>query len=336
MRWLAGRLLWAVLTLFGITLLTFLVVEAGPVDRAEVLVERAAAERTFADAAERERAVAQLRVRYGLVDPATGERRSVWDRYGAWLGDAVQLRFAGPGEDHAALAQRLWQAAPVTAWLGGLALALAFGIGLPLGAWLGLQRGTRRDRVVSTLLLLVAGVPEFLLATLLLLVFGVLLGWLPISGLHSLGAEQWSVGERLLDQARHLLLPVSVMAVGPLVLVVRFVRDSVAHAAASPFVEQMRALGIERRIVLRRLLRHGCVPAATLIGNQLPLLVSGSIVVENLFALDGLGHLVFEAVMAKNQPLLSVLVVIGAVVTLLALILSDLVHRLVDARVRLR
>ena len=92
MRWLAGRLLWAVLTLFGITLLTFLVVEAGPVDRAEVLVERAAAERTFADAAERERAVAQLRVRYGLVDPATGERRSVWDRYGAWLGDAVQLR----------------------------------------------------------------------------------------------------------------------------------------------------------------------------------------------------------------------------------------------------
>jgi peptide/nickel transport system permease protein len=335
MRWLVSRLLWSLLMLLAITLLTFVVVDSAPVDRAELEVEKIAAERGFA-AGEREELLLQLRVRYGLLDPATRQPVPLWRRYGAWLRHAATLRFGGPGQDHAALSARLWQALPVTLWIGGLALAMALVGGALLGAWSGLHPGSPRDRLVSTVLLALAGVPEFLMATLLVLAFGVSLPWLPISGLHSPGAERWDLVPRLLDVAWHLVLPVAVTAIGPTMYVARFVRDAVARAAGAPFAVSLRALGMDAAVVRRRLLRHGVVPMATLAGELLPMLVAGSIVVENAFALDGLGHLAFQAVMGKELPLLLALLVLGSTVTLFSLLLSDLLHRWIDPRVRLR
>jgi peptide/nickel transport system permease protein len=125
------------------------------------------------------------------------------------------------------------------------------------------------------------------------------------------------------------------MSIGPLVMVTRFVRDAVARASAAPFVISLRALGVEPKTVNRRLLRHGAVPVATLTGGLLPLLVGGSIIVENLFSLDGLGHLAFRAVLGQDQAIVMALVLLTSTVTLLALLISDLMHRLVDNRVRL-
>jgi len=335
MRWLVSRLVWSLLMLLAITLLTFVVVDCAPVDRAELEVEKIAAERGVA-AGERDELLLQLRIRYGLIDPESRQPVPLWQRYGAWLRNAAALRFGGPGHDHAALSARLWQALPVTLWIGGLALAIALVGGALLGAWSGLRPGSPQDRLVSTLLLAVAGVPEFLMATLLVLAFGVSLPWLPISGLHSPGAERWDLVPRLFDMAWHVVLPVTVTAVGPAMYVARFVRDAVARAGEAPFAANLRALGMEPAVVRRRLLRHGAVPIATLVGELLPMLVAGSIVVENVFALDGLGHLAFQAVMGKEQPLLLALLVLGSTVTLVSLLLSDLLHRWIDPRVRLR
>jgi ABC-type dipeptide/oligopeptide/nickel transport system permease component len=337
LRWLLVRSAWAVVTLIGITFVTFVVIDRAPVDRAELAVMHPDAERVFANAAARDAAIRQLRIRHGLIDPVTGEPVPAWRRYGRWLGDAALLRFAGPGEDHGALWRRLGAALPVTAWLGGLALLVAFGLGMPLGAWLGLRAGTRADRTVSAMLLVGAGIPEFLAGTLLLLALSsAWLQWLPASGLRSPGSENWLFAWQLVDFARHLVLPVTVMALGPLVLVTRFVRDSVARAAKAPFVASMHALGIDARIVRARLLRHGCAPVATLAGSLLPMLVGGSIVVENLFALDGVGHLAFGAARQREQPMLMTIVVISSIATLVAFVLSDLLHRIVDSRVRLQ
>lgn len=336
-RWLLIRLAWLLVTLLGITFVTFVVLDQAPVDRAEVEAEQAAQTRSFTEPGAREVAVLQLRIRYGMVDPATLQPRPLWRRYVAWLQNAATLRFAGPDGDHAALWQRLLQALPVTMWLGGLALLVAVVGGTAFGAWLGLRAGRRSDRLASAALLVGAGLPEFLLATLLLLGFSVVwVHWFPASGLRSPGAETWTLPWQLLDFAWHLVLPVAVMALGPLVMVARFVRDSVATVARAPFVVNLRALGVEHEVVRWRLLRHGCAPVATLAGSLLPMLVGGSIVVENLFALDGLGHLAYLAVMQQDQPLLMALVVIGSVVTLLSLLVSDLLHRAVDARVRLQ
>ncbi len=335
MRWLLVRLAWLVVTLFGITFVTFAVIDLAPVDRAELAVERSA-DRDFTDPKKREEAILRFRVQYGMVDPVTHAPYPSYVRYGRWLGNAVRLRFGGPGDDHDELWRRLAAALPVTIWLGGLATMLALLIGVPLGAWLGLRAGSRADRVVSTVLLVGTGVPEFLLATLLLLAFSAAwLQLLPASGLRSPGSEHWTFVWQLVDFAKHLVLPVVVMASGPCVLVSRFVRDSVARAAQAPFVAGMRALGVSPPVVRARLLRHGCAPVATLVGSLLPMLVGGSIVIENLFALDGLGHLAVQAALQKEAPMLMAIVVIGSLVTLASFVLSDALHRVLDARVRL-
>lgn len=335
-RWLLIRLLWLLVTLLGITFVTFVVLDRAPVDRADLQLERAAIQEGAEAVHSRAHSLLRLRVQYGMVDPVTLEPRPLLQRYGAWLENALQLRFAGPEGDEAALWQRLGQALPVTMWLGTMALLLSVVGGTALGAWLGLRAGRGGDRWASVLMLFGAGVPEFLMATLLTLGFAVL--WLPIlpaSGLRSPGAEHWMLPWQVLDFAWHLVLPVTVMAIGPLVMVARFVRDSVATVMRAPFVQNLRALGIERDIVVWRTLRHGCAPVATLAGSLLPMLVGGSIVVEQVFSLDGFGHLAYRAVLEQDQPMLMALVVIGSVVTLLSLIVSDLLHRAVDARVRL-
>jgi peptide/nickel transport system permease protein len=335
-RWLAMRLLWLVLMLFGITFVTFVVLDQAPVDRAALEVAQAAQTAVMPDAQSRDAAILRLRIRYGMVDAATLRPAPVLDRYLAWLGRAVTGRFAGPNEDHAALWHRLGEALPVSALLGCLSLLVAFLVGMPLGVQMGMHPGGRCDRIVSPLLFAIVGVPEFLLATLLLLAFcGAYLQWLPATGLRSNGAEQWTFVEQVVDFGLHLCLPVVVMSVGPLVLVTRFVRASVAHTLATPFAVNLRALGIEPAIVRRRLLANACAPVATLAGTLLPMLVAGSIVVENLFSLDGLGHLLWSAVMHQDQAMVMALVIIRSVATLLALLASDLLHRLVDPRVRL-
>lgn len=335
-RWLAMRLCWLVLMLLGITFVTFVVLDLAPVDRAALQIARASQTETMPDAQSRDAAILRLRIRYGMVDAATLQPAPVLERYFAWLGRAVTGRLAGPNEDHGALWRRLGEALPVTLLLGFLSLLAAFLVGLPLGVQMGMHPGGRCDRLVSPILFAVVGVPEFLLATLLLLAFsGVFLQWLPATGLRSDGSEQWPFAAQLLDFGLHLCLPVAVMSVGPLVLVTRFLRASVARTLEAPFAGNLRALGVEPAIVRRRLLANAFAPVATLAGSLLPMLVGGSIVVENLFSLDGLGHLLFTAVTRQDQAMVMALVIITSVASLLALLVSDLLHRLVDPRVRL-
>jgi ABC-type dipeptide/oligopeptide/nickel transport system permease component len=335
-RWLLVRSLWLLVTLLGVTFVTFVVLDCSPVDRAEIEAMKARQSDAYVDVAHRNEAIQKLRIDYGMIDPVTREPLPLWRRYSAWLGNALTLRLAGPGEDHAALWRRLAQALPVTMLLGGLSLLLALAIGLPAGVWLGRRVGSRRERVWSSLMLAAIGVPEFLLATLLLLTFSVVwVQWFPAGTLRSAGAEHWTFVWQVLDFVWHLTLPVLVMSIGPIVMVSRFVRDAVARASAAPFVTNLHALGVDPNIVARRMLRHGAVPVATLAGGLLPMLVGGSIIVENMFSLDGLGHLAFRAVLGQDQAVVMALVLLTSFVTLIALLVSDLLHRLVDARVRL-
>ena len=225
--------------------------------------------------------------------------------------------------------------APISTCLAAAALAVV--LDMRVGVWLGRGAGRRRERAASLLLLAGYGVPEFLLATMLqLLLCATWLQLLPSAGLRSPGAEAWSLPWQIGDFALHLLLPVAVIAIGPFVTVTRFVRDAVARAEQAPFATCMRALGVDDDEVRGRMWRHGATPVATLIGTMVPMLVSGSIVVESMFSLDGLGRLAFRALGQQEQSMIMALVLMTSVVTLLSLLVSDLLHRLLDARVRLR
>ena len=335
-RYVLGRLLWMVPTLLGITLVTFLLMDLAPADQAVLNLPENTD--TADDAQVRGQALRRLREHYGLIDRETGEPFSVWYRYGTWLTNALRLQLAGPGESAGNFRSRIASALPVTALINLLALAVALGIALPLGARLGMTRGTSVDRVISGALFAVYGVLAFLVATLLVLGFGGawLFDWFPVVGLRTDGSNQWPVWRQLLDLAYHLVLPVVTLAIGPCVVITRFVRNSVAQVMASDFVANMRAWGMPESVVRRRALRNGLSPVVTLIGTLLPLLVSGSVVVESVFSLPGMGGLAYSAVMAQDQGMVMALTLLVSFVTLVGLLLSDVLHRVVDPRVKLQ
>ncbi|MHC5065538.1 MAG: ABC transporter permease [Planctomycetota bacterium] len=333
--YLTKRLLWMIPSLFGISLLIFLLLDLVPADRAEVEMQRRAANQ---DIEAREEAVLNLRIRYGLVDRVTHEPRSVWERYWNWLVHASQLDFADPGEDPAQFRERFLSALAVSALVGLSAMLVALIVGLVLGGYLGMRAGGMIDRGVSGFLLVCYGLPEFLLATLVLLAISTesLVGMFPGAGLRSEGSENWSLPDQMLDLGWHLLLPVLIIALGPSTTLLRFVRESVSRAAASPFVQSLRGWGFEERQIRARVLRHGLTPLATMASTLLPMLVSGSLVVEMVFALPGLTPMVFAAISAREYALVMAGLMLVAIVVLLSMVISDLLHRCFDPRVQLK
>lgn len=336
LRWVIRRLAHVLVTLFGITLLTFLALDLAPVDRATLEVMRAADAGSMVEAPAREAALVRLRAQYGVVDPVTLEPLPLLHRYFAWLGRALQLQFGATPTASAVLWQRFAMALPVSLLLGGLALLLAFAVGVPLGLREGLGVGSRVEQGLRAVLLTLVGVPEYLLGSLLLLLF---CGWqwnvFPSHGLTSPGADGLAWSAQALDLAWHLALPVGVLAIGPTVLLMRFVAAAVARATRQPFALQLLALGMDENLVHARLRRHGAVPLATLAAGLLPTLVCGSVVVESLFSLNGIGQLAFNAVRDQDHAMLLLVTVVASSAILGSIVLSDLLHRWVDPRVRL-
>ncbi len=333
-RFLLTRALWAVPALFGITFVTFVLMDLAPADRALLVIGESDA---GASAASRAAALRQLRVRFGQIDAETGAPIPLVVRYGRWLQHAAGLDFGAASEDPVAFRRRIVAALPMTLLVATLALGLAFWIGVSLGSRLGLHAGSLSDRAASVAMLVAWSLPEFLAGTLLLVLLGGGIGSaiLPATGFRSPGAEAWSVWAQALDMASHLVMPVVTLAIAPAVWLTRLVRESVARAARSDFARTLRAWGTPPATIRARVLRNGMAPLATAVGSLLPLLVSGSVVVERLFALPGLGDLACRAVLEREVPMVMALTTLVSVVTLSGLVASDVLHRSVDPRVRL-
>lgn len=326
-----ARLCWMPITLLGIALVTFLLLDLVPLDRAAAEL-RADGQVT---SQERKAALHRLRVRYGLVDAKTGRERPVLQRFAAWLTRAVRLDLAPPGESPERFRARLLQALAISALLGWLALLTALGLGVPVGAWLGARAGSGADRGVSGLLLALSAVPEFLVATLLVLFVGGGLGpaWLPAIGLRAPSADSLGTVQRALDFAAHLVLPVTALAIVPTAVVARFLRESTARALRSEFIHALRGFGAAERTIRRAALRNALSPLWTLLGVLIPSLMTGAVVVEHVFAIPGFGRLTLDAVLRRDVATTMAATLIVATAVLVGLIVSDLLHRAADPRV---
>jgi peptide/nickel transport system permease protein len=178
-------------------------------------------------------------------------------------------------------------------------------------------------------------VPTFWLALLLMILFGVKLGWLPISGLVSLDHASLTPLGKAWDRARHLFLPVFLGAFGGLAGFSRYMRSSMLEAVRQDYVTTARAKGLpESRVIYGHALRNALLPVITILGLSLPGLLAGSVILESVFALPGMGQLFFQGVMSRDYPLIMGELVIGAFLTLLGSLLADVGYALADPRVR--
>lgn len=255
-----------------------------------------------------------------------GLDRPLWEQYVAWLLDLLRGRLGTSLSYHVPVATLVAERLPVTCSLAVASLALTVVVALPLGVLTAARAWSPVD--VGVLAVTQAGlaVPSFWVGILLLLLFSVVLGWLPLQGYTPFGQGPW-------EWARHLLLPSGALAAARAAQLTRFVRAAVLEELGRDYVRAARGRGLgERSILLRHALRNALIPTVTVAGLQFGYLLGGAIVAEQVFGIPGMGRPVVQGIYARDLPLVQAAVAVLAVLVCAVNALVDLCYRIMDPR----
>jgi peptide/nickel transport system permease protein len=234
------------------------------------------------------------------------------------------------------IAERL----PVTLWLNFFSLFLTYTIAIPLGIFSAAYPRSIMDRITTIGLFILYSLPSFWVgAILILLVTGPPIGvsWFPSHGVESMNSWQMTAGERFFDWIKHITLPVVCLTYGGIAYVSRQMRAGMLETIRQDYIRTARAKGLaENVVVFKHALRNSMIPTLTLLAYLLPSMFGGSVIIEQIFSIDGLGKLMFEAILARDYPVIMSEVFISGILTLLGVLLSDISYALVDPRIELK
>lgn len=317
------RLGLAVPLLIGITFVSFIVIHLAPGGPTETLRGEPGAEGSMAE-------LRQLMIQEFDLD------KPLHVQYWRWLTRLVRLDLGKSfSPDGRPVLEKIVERLPVTLLLNVIELVIIVAVAIPLGVRSATHQHSRFDRVTTVFVFLGFATPDFWLALLLMILFGVQLGWLPISGLRSLNWEYLPAWRQPWDYVSHLILPVAVATFGGLAGFSRYMRQSMLEVIRQDYIQSARAKGLAERVVIgKHALRNALLPLVTILGLSLPGLIGGSVIIETIFALPGMGQLMVQAVFERDYPVIMGNLVIVSVLTLAANFLADLAYGLVDPRIR--
>jgi len=317
-RYVARRLLAGVPLIVGVLVIAFGLIHLAPGDPIQALAGDGG------DAAY----YAAMRARYGLDRPVPEQ----FGRYAlAILRGDLGYSFSYGQPVSRVILDRL----PATLLLTGTALVLATALGIGLGVLTALRPHGALDHTVAVVTLTAYAMPVFWLGQLLVLLFAVRLGLLPVQGMISV-REGYTGGRHLLDVARHLALPALTLALPQVALNARLMRTSLREALAEEYIATARAKGLaERAVIWRHALRNALLPVVTALGGHLGVLLTGAALTETVFAWPGLGRLLLDAALKRDYPLLMAIFLLVSVVVVAANLLTDILYTALDPRVRL-
>lgn len=317
---IARRLLSAVPLIAGVLTLTFLLVEAAPGRPSDLML---------GDGPVTPELRARVEAAYGLDQPA-------YARYASWIGNAARGDFGWSISRGRRVTSVLADALPHTIGLAAAALSIQLLLGILLGALHVVRPGGPLDHGLGLAGLVLASVPTFWLGLMAILLFAVAVPIFPPSSAHSIGAEAWSLPARALDTLWHAMLPSAVLGLGAAAIVARFVRAGLVAALGEGFVRAARARGASKsRVLWVHALPAAAGPVITLAGLQLPVLVSGAVVVEVVFGWPGMGRVTYDAVLAADLPVVLAAVLLATILVIAGNLVADLGLALVDPRLRL-
>jgi peptide/nickel transport system permease protein len=226
---------------------------------------------------------------------------------------------------------------PPTLLLAGAALTFHLLAGVFLGVISAVRRGRWEDRTLTVSSLALYAMPTFWVGMMAVLTLSYFLPLFPASSMQSVGADDWSFARQLLDRLWHLILPATVLGLASAAAMTRFIRAGLLEALGQEFVRAARARGLEnRRVVLVHALRHAILPVIQLIGMSLPVLVSGSLVTEVVFAWPGMGRLTYDAIHAQDFAVVLAATLVAALTVVLGNLAADVAMALADPRIRLQ
>jgi peptide/nickel transport system permease protein len=273
-------------------------------------------------------ALKRLETLYGLDRP-------LHEQYVAWVARVARLDFGRSFLDDRPVTEKILERLPVTLTINVASLLLILLIAIPLGVAAAVRPGGGFDRFTTVVVFIGYALPSFWVALLCLSFFGVTLRWLPVTGLHAVDYESYGLIRQWLDAAWHLLLPVGIAAFGGLAGLSRYVRASMIEVLRQDYMRAARARGLsERRVLFHHGLRNGLLPVITILGLSVPDLIGGAVVAETIFSIPGMGRLFYDAVMARDYPVIMALVTIGGVLTMAGNLLADVAYAVADPRIR--
>lgn len=325
--YITKRLLLMIPTLIGITIVTFGIMKLAPGDPAALKIQ--AAQGSLKGGQVAEEIIAETRKLYGLDKP-------VWEQYGRWVWRLVRFDLGESFKDHRPVWHKLRETIPITLLLNLLTIVIIYVVSIPLGIASALRPRGWYDRGMTVVLFVLYSLPAFWVATLLMAFCsgGDYFNWFPLVGILSDGAEVLPWWSRVANIAWHLVLPVVCLTYGGFAFLARFARSSMLEVIRQDYIRTARAKGLtEWRVLARHALRNAMIPMVTLMGTLLPALLGGSVIIEQIFAIPGMGRLGFEAVLSRDYPTIMAIATIDALLTLVSLLLSDLIYVAVDPRI---
>ncbi len=262
---------------------------------------------------------------------AMGLDQPVYVQYFVWLSQLLQGNMGYSIRSYQPVAGMIAEHLGPTLLLMGVSLLVSLLIAIPAGIYSAVHQYSKGDYTVVTFSFLGSSIPSFFLALLLIYIFTVKLGVLPSSGMTTLGTEGG-----FLDVAKHMVMPVMVLAFSLAGSNIRYIRSAVLEILQQDYLRTAKAKGIGRfKVIYKHALRNALVPIVTVIGMQIPMLFGGAVIIEQVFSWPGLGLMTMSSITARDYPVIMGVCLLSAVVVLLANLVTDIVYALVDPTIQL-
>ena len=326
--YLIRRLMLIVPTFIGISLVSFCVIQLAP--GSPVYFKLMSSQGDLVSDSDTQQIIEEMTKLYGLDKP-------LWHQYGIWLGRLLTLDFGDSLKDFRPVRTKILEALPITLQINLCSIFLVYLIAIPIGVFSATHQRSWSDTIITFFLFVLYSMPSFWVAMLLILFLGGgdFLNLFPIYGVSSLGAEDWPFHTWLIDRLWHLVLPVFCLTYGGLAGLSRYARAGMIETIRQDYVRTARAYGFsEKTVVFKYAMRNSLIPILTLLGTLLPAMIGGSVIIEQIFSIPGMGRLGFEAILSRDYPLIMGVLSITAFLTLIGILLSDITYALVDPRIR--
>ena len=322
LTYLSKKSLELLITFFGITLVSFFLINLAPGKPTDVLSDL------------NPKMTPEIRAIY---EKHWGLDKPVHVRYFVWLKNFSKFDFGNSfSSDSRPAWDKIKERLPITILINSISMFLIFIIALLIGIHSAVKPNSLSDKITTTGVFIGFAMPVFWLALILQLILGVWLNILPVSGIKSLNYENLSLMQKISDSARHLCLPIFVTVFGSLAGLSRYVRSTMQEALSQEYIVTARAKGLpENKVIYKHALRNAVLPVITIIGLSIPGLISGSVIFETIFAIPGVGQLLYTAAISRDVNVIMAEVVIVSILTLFGNLLADIGYALADPRIRI-
>jgi len=341
LNYFVRRFLLIIPTFIGITLVVFTILQIVPGGPLEMEImklkmggatEGASSTSTSTGINIPESAMEEIKKYYGFDKP-------IHERYFLWINNLAHLNL---GKSYV-YAEPVWDVItsrfPVSIYFGLISFVLTYLVCIPLGVFKAVKNGSKFDIMSSVLVFIGYSIPGFAFGAFLLVLFGggSFLDWFPLGGFRSIDWPEMSLGDKILDQLHHTILPVLSYMIGSFATLTILTKNSVIENLSQDYIRTAFAKGIsEKKVIFKHALRNSLIPIATGIGHFLSLILAGSFLIESVFNIDGMGLLGFKSVVNRDYPVVMGILVISTLLLLIGNIISDIIYAIVDPRIRFK